>query len=75
MLTLLSIHNIVPVETHGLEFMWSLGVLTGEPGAGKSILLDAFGLVFGDHAETESVRGREAKASASASVELSRITL
>ena len=41
MLTALSIANIVLIERLDLDFEAGLGVLTGETGAGKSILLDA----------------------------------
>ncbi len=69
MLTRLSIRNIVLIEALDLEFTRGLGVLTGETGAGKSILLDALGLVLGDRAETSLVRAGEAKASVTASFE------
>ena len=46
MLTRLSIRNIVLIEGLDLVFTGGLGVLTGETGAGKSILLDALGLVL-----------------------------
>jgi len=67
MLTRLSIRNIVLIDALDLDFGRGLGVLTGETGAGKSILLDALGLVLGDRAETSLVRSGEAKASVSAS--------
>jgi DNA repair protein RecN (Recombination protein N) len=69
MLTRLSIRNIVLIEALDLDFRRGLGVLTGETGAGKSILLDALGLVLGDRAETSLVRSGEPKASVSASFE------
>ncbi|MEM8725396.1 MAG: DNA repair protein RecN [Pseudomonadota bacterium] len=69
MLTRLSIRNIVLIEALDLNFSRGLGVLTGETGAGKSILLDALGLVLGDRAETALVRAGEAKASVIASFE------
>lgn len=69
MLTRLSIRNIVLIEALDLDFRRGLGVLTGETGAGKSILLDALGLVLGDRAETALVRGGEEKASVAASFE------
>ncbi|MEE4289247.1 MAG: DNA repair protein RecN [Erythrobacter sp.] len=69
MLTRLSIRNIVLIEALDLEFRRGLGVLTGETGAGKSILLDALGLVLGDRAETGLVRAGEPKASVTASFE------
>jgi DNA repair protein RecN (Recombination protein N) len=67
MLTRLSIRNIVLIEALDLEFRAGLGVLTGETGAGKSILLDALGLVLGDRAETALVRAGAEKASVTAS--------
>ena len=69
MLTRLSIRNVVLIEALELEFSGGLGVLTGETGAGKSILLDALGLVLGDRGETTLVRAGEDKASVSASFE------
>ncbi|MBD2841607.1 DNA repair protein RecN [Erythrobacter rubeus] len=73
MLTRLSIRNIVLIEALDLDFGRGLGVLTGETGAGKSILLDALGLVLGDRAETALVRAGEAKASVTASFEFSEL--
>jgi len=73
MLTRLSIRNIVLIEALDLDFGRGLGVLTGETGAGKSILLDALGLVLGDRAETGLVRAGEAKASVTASFEFARL--
>ena len=52
MLRQLAIHNVVLVERLELEFEPGLGVLTGETGAGKSILLDALGLALGARADT-----------------------
>ena len=59
MLTRLAIRNIVLIEALDLEFAGGLGVLTGETGAGKSILLDALGLVLGSRADTGLVRAGE----------------
>lgn len=56
MLTALSIANIVLIDRLDLEFEAGLGVLTGETGAGKSILLDALGLVLGNRADMGLVR-------------------
>ncbi|GMN14449.1 DNA repair protein RecN [Altererythrobacter sp. MTPC7] len=69
MLTRLSIRNIVLIEALDLDFGRGLGVLTGETGAGKSILLDALGLVLGNRADSGLVRGGEAKASVTATFE------
>ncbi|MEO9462835.1 MAG: DNA repair protein RecN [Marinomonas sp.] len=73
MLTRLSIRNIVLIEALDLDFAHGLGVLTGETGAGKSILLDALGLVLGDRAETSLVRSGEAKASVTASFDFASV--
>ena len=73
MLTRLSIRNIVLIESLELDFGRGLGVLTGETGAGKSILLDALGLILGDRAETALVRGGEAKASVTASFDFAHL--
>lgn len=71
MLRQLSIRNIVLVEKLELEFENGLGVLTGETGAGKSILLDALGLALGARADVGLVRAGEESASVSAELELS----
>ena len=73
MLTRLSIRNIVLIEALDLDFARGLGVLTGETGAGKSILLDALGLVLGNRAETALVRSGEAQASVTASFEFATL--
>src|SRR5438105_9584614 len=70
MLRQLAIHNIVLVERLELEFERGLGVLTGETGAGKSILLDALGLALGSRADTGLVRSGEESAAVSAELAL-----
>jgi DNA repair protein RecN (Recombination protein N) len=60
----------VLVERLELEFEPGLGVLTGETGAGKSILLDALGLALGARADTALVRAGQESASVSAEIEL-----
>ncbi len=56
MLTDLSIRDVVLIERLDLSFSDGLAVLTGETGAGKSILLDALGLAIGARAEARLVR-------------------
>lgn len=73
MLSALSIRNIVLIESLDLEFVRGLGVLTGETGAGKSILLDALGLVLGDRADSALVRGGAEQASVSATFEFGNL--
>ena len=62
MLTSLSIRDVVLIESLDLEFGAGLGVLTGETGAGKSILLDALGLALGARADSGLVRQGQAQA-------------
>jgi len=52
MLTALSIRDIVLIEKLDIAFEDGMTVLTGETGAGKSILLDAFGLALGARGES-----------------------
>ena len=56
MLQLLSIRNFVVVEALDLELDAGFSVLTGETGAGKSILLDALGLLLGDRFELRQLK-------------------
>ncbi|BAV64397.1 DNA repair protein RecN [Sphingobium cloacae] len=71
MLTALSIRNVVLIEALDLEFGPGLGVLTGETGAGKSILLDSLGLALGARADSGLVRRGEAQASVTATFDAS----
>jgi DNA repair protein RecN (Recombination protein N) len=68
----LAINNVVLVDRLELEFAPGLGVLTGETGAGKSILLDALGLALGARADTGLVRSGQESASVSAELDLPR---
>ena len=56
MLSLLHIENIAVVEKADIEFGKGLNVLTGETGAGKSIIIDAIGAVLGGRTSKELVR-------------------
>ena len=73
MLNRLSIRNIVLIEALDLDFARGLGVLTGETGAGKSILLDALGLVIGNRADSGLVRAGESRAIVTASFEFAEL--
>jgi DNA repair protein RecN (Recombination protein N) len=67
MLTSLAIRDVVLIEALELDFGAGLGVLTGETGAGKSILLDALGLALGARADSGLVRQGAAQAVVTAS--------
>jgi len=66
MLQSLSIRNVVLIEKLDLSFDSGLCVLTGETGAGKSILLDALGLALGGRGDSKLVRPGADKASVTA---------
>lgn len=66
MLRSLSIRDVVLIERLDLTFLSGLCVLTGETGAGKSILLDALGLALGERADAGLVRHGATQASVAA---------
>lgn len=70
MLTSLSIQNVVLIDQLHLNAERGLAALTGETGAGKSILLDALGLALGGRAEASLVRHGTEQAVVSATFEL-----
>lgn len=70
MLTTLAIRDVVLIEALDLEFGPGLGTLTGETGAGKSILLDSLGLALGARADSGLVRTGAAQAIVSAGFDL-----
>ncbi len=70
MLRVLSIRDFVVVDELELELGPGLTVLTGETGAGKSILLDALGLLLGDRFELRQLRAGASRAELSALFDL-----
>lgn len=70
MLTSLSIQNVVLIDKLSLDAGAGLMALTGETGAGKSILLDALGLALGARAESGLVRHGEEQATVTACFDL-----
>ena len=70
MLVHLSIHNYAIVEHLDLEIARGMSVITGETGAGKSIMLDALGLALGDRADSGVVRPGTDKADILATFDL-----
>lgn len=70
MLTHLSIRDVVLITSLDLELESGLTVLTGETGAGKSIILDALSLVLGARSDARLVRSDATQASVTASFDL-----
>jgi DNA repair protein RecN (Recombination protein N) len=73
MLVHLSVHNYAIVEHLDLELDRGMSVITGETGAGKSIMLDALGLTLGDRADSGVVRPGADKADILATFDLGDI--
>ena len=72
MLARLSIRDIVLIDRLDLDFASGLSVLTGETGAGKSILLDAFALALGARGDVALVRNGAEQGQVTAAFELPR---
>ncbi len=61
MLASLSINNFVLIDSLQINFEGNLSIITGETGAGKSILLGALSLVLGERADTTKIKNKEQK--------------
>jgi DNA repair protein RecN (Recombination protein N) len=70
MLNFLQIRNYAIIESLDLEFSGGFTCVTGETGAGKSILVDALGLLCGNRADTTAIKSGARKAELSAEFEL-----
>jgi DNA repair protein RecN (Recombination protein N) len=75
MLLALSIRNFVIVDELDLDFAPGFTVLTGETGAGKSILVDALLLALGERADADVVREGSARAEVAAEFRLGEVAL
>lgn len=73
MLINLSIRQLAIVDHLELEFNKGMTVITGETGAGKSILLQALGLALGDRCDSDSIRHGADRAEITASFDLSQL--
>src|SRR4029453_11717992 len=62
MLRLLNIVNFAVIDRLQVEFKQGLNVLSGETGSGKSILIDALGVLLGDRSSTDFIRTGENRA-------------
>ena len=75
MLTSLSIKNFALIEQLSIEFENGFTTITGETGAGKSILLGALGLVLGKRADLTSLKNKEEKCVIEAQFSISKYNL
>ena len=73
MLIELSINNIAIIDVLSISFQPGFTVLTGETGAGKSIIIDAVGLIMGDRASAELIRSGEDEAVVEALFDVSEL--
>ena len=75
MITSLSIKNYALIEKLTIDFSKGFSIITGETGAGKSIILGAIGLVLGKRADLTSLKNKEEKCVIEAHFEISKYNL
>lgn len=75
MLSYLSIKNFALIEQLEIDFSNKFSIITGETGAGKSILLGALGLVLGNRADLTSLKDKDQKCVIEAHFDISRYNL
>ena len=75
MITSLSIKNYALIEKLSIDFSNGFSIITGETGAGKSIILGALGLVLGKRADLTSLKNKEEKCVIEAQFEISKYSL
>ena len=75
MITSLSIKNYALIEKLSIDFSKGFSIITGETGAGKSIILGALGLVLGKRADLTSLKNKEEKCVIEAQFEISKYNL
>ena len=75
MITSLSIKNYALIEKLAIDFSKGFSIITGETGAGKSIILGAMGLVLGKRADLTSLKNKEEKCVIEACFEISKYNL
>ncbi|MFD1605761.1 DNA repair protein RecN [Flavobacterium artemisiae] len=75
MITSLSIKNYALIEKLAIDFSKGFSIITGETGAGKSIILGAIGLVLGKRADLTSLKNKEEKCVIEAQFDISKYNL
>ena len=75
MITALSIKNYALIEKLTIDFSKGFSIITGETGAGKSIILGALGLVLGKRADLTSLKNKEEKCIIEAQFDISKYNL
>lgn len=75
MITSLSIKNYALIEKLSIDFSKGFSIITGETGAGKSIILGAIGLVLGKRADLTSLKNKEEKCVIEAQFDISKYNL
>ena len=75
MITSLSIENFALIEKLSIDFSTGFSIITGETGAGKSILLGALGLVLGKRADLTSLKNKDEKCIIEAHFQISNYNL
>jgi len=75
MITTLSIKNYALIEKLTIDFSKGFSIITGETGAGKSIILGALGLVLGKRADLTSLKNKDEKCVIEAHFEISKYNL
>lgn len=75
MITSLSIKNYALIEKLAIDFSKGFSIITGETGAGKSIILGAMGLVLGKRADLTSLKNKHEKCVIEASFDISKYNL
>ena len=75
MITSLSIKNYALIEKLSIDFSKGFSIITGETGAGKSIILGALGLVLGKRADLSSLKNKDEKCIIEAHFEISKYNL
>ena len=71
MLLSINIINYTLVESLEIEFAQGTTAITGETGAGKSLVLDALGMALGDRADSDTIRHGKKRAEITATFDIS----